>query len=275
MMPAGEIAERLRAYFARQGSVLHAFLFGSHAAGRAMAESDLDIGLILTDRADEQRLWGEVSEICGTDVDLVVLNDAPATLVSAVLKTGVMLAMRDRGMYLDLLLAATGEAEDFSRFASDCAMIAARSRSLAPEDRTRLARRLVFLREEIAELPTFAGVSFQEYRDSRSRRREMERWAENVANATIDIAKIALASTRSAVPQSYREALGDLGRIGGLSAADIATLEGMARLRNLLAHEYLDLLYERIRFLVDEMPGVYDRLLPHVDRMLAAPTDVP
>jgi len=134
-------------------------------------------------------------------------------------------------------------------------------------------RRLAFLRGEIAELPAFAQVELSEYDSSRSRGREMERWAENIANATIDLAKIVLAAERSPVPQSYREALTLFGRNAGLSEEDATRLEGVGRLRSLLAHEYLDLLYERIRFLVEELPAVYERLVAYVGRCVdQAPT---
>lgn len=71
------------------------------------------------------------------------------------------------------------------------------------------------------------------------------------------------------MPRSYGEALRDFGQKAGLPSEDVERLQGMARLHNLLAHEYLDLLYERIRLLIDEMPPVYDRLLALVDRFLA------
>jgi len=89
----------------------------------------------------------------------------------------------------------------------------------------------------------------------------MERWAENLANATIDIAKIVVASRPGPVPGSYREALLELGPMAALSEEDCGRLEGPARPRNLLAHEYPNLLYERIRFLIDELPAVCERLL--------------
>jgi uncharacterized protein len=189
-----ELVERLRSFFSGEPSVILAYLFGSQATGRVMRESDIDVAVYLGDRTQEARLWRGVSERCERDVDLVLLNDAPATLVSAVLKTGVALAIKDRGLSLDLYLAVSAEAEDFAGFAVDYARVAARSRSLTPEDRTRLVRRIGFLREELAELAAFAEVGIEAYRGSRSRRREMERWAENIANATIDIAKIVLGS---------------------------------------------------------------------------------
>jgi len=132
MTTTPELVMRLRAFFAGEPSVVLAYLFGSHAKGRQMPESDLDVAVCLTDTTRENRLWRDVSSLCGCDVDLVVLNDAPATLVSAVLKTGVILSDKDRGLSLDMYLAASAEAEDFAEFAVDFARIARRSRSLPP-----------------------------------------------------------------------------------------------------------------------------------------------
>ena len=77
MATTAELVERLSAFFAREPSVVLAYLFGSHAKSRSMPESDLDVAVYLTDTTEESRLWRDVSDLCGCDVDLVVLNDAP------------------------------------------------------------------------------------------------------------------------------------------------------------------------------------------------------
>ncbi len=196
------------------------------------------------------------------------MNGAPETLVSSVLKTGLPLAVRDPGLRMRLYLETTIAAEDFSAFAEDYRSIRERSSSLSPEDRTRLGRRLVFLKEELQDLPQLAQLTLSQYLHTRSMRRGIERWAENVVNATIDIAKIVLASQAAPVPQTYAAALGALAVKADLSPEEAQTLSGFARLRNLLAHEYLELLYERIRVLIDAGPALFQRLLPYMDAYL-------
>jgi len=268
MSATEELTSSLRAYFASEPAVILSFLFGSAASGRMMAESDVDVAVYLSDVAFEGRIWAEASEAVRRDVDLMVMNDAPETMVSAVLKTGIPLAVKDDGLFWRLLLAATAEAEDFALFAQDFERIRLRSSSLSPEDRTRLVRRLGFLREELRELPDFAALTLEQYRTSRPRRREIERWAENVVNALVDIAKIVLASHGEPVPQSYADALRELGSKAGMPPLEARELSELARLRNLLAHEYLELLYERIRFLIDAGPKLLARVLPYVDACL-------
>jgi len=92
MDSAGDLDRRLTA--ALQGveaeGVVSAYLFGSHAEGRAHRESDVDVGVLLDRRALPSardrfeaglRLSSRLQSSLGTrSVDLVVLNDAPPGL---------------------------------------------------------------------------------------------------------------------------------------------------------------------------------------------------
>ena len=79
--------------------VISAYVFGSHATGRAHRDSDIDVAVLLDyeavpDRAARGRRAVRLNAdiIAAThrnDVDVVVLNDAPAELGSAVVRSGV------------------------------------------------------------------------------------------------------------------------------------------------------------------------------------------
>lgn len=92
----------LSQYLAGQPDVSVAFLFGSHARGRAGPLSDVDIAVWLDDRlsaAERGRRRAEILAECmarlGTnDVDVVVLNDAPPVLAYEVARDGVVLWSR-------------------------------------------------------------------------------------------------------------------------------------------------------------------------------------
>ena len=92
----------LTEYFAAQPDVIAAYLFGSRATGQARAESDVDVAVLLSEEDNVTRferrlqLMAEVSEICGREADVVVLNDAPPILQNQVLKHGRLLCERDR-----------------------------------------------------------------------------------------------------------------------------------------------------------------------------------
>ncbi len=111
----------LREYFAKHGEGLVAvYLFGSVARGTAGPRSDVDVG-VLFETAPPRTLQGmpfeledELRKLLGRDVQVVVLNRAPADLVHRVLRDGILLLERDpaariryevkiRNEYFDLL----------------------------------------------------------------------------------------------------------------------------------------------------------------------------
>ncbi len=101
----GSLVRRLRAAAERElpaEPVLVAYLFGSRATGRARAGSDVDLA-VLTDEGLQRaqrldlalRLPDPFERAAGTEVDLVVLNDAPLPLRGRVLQQRVVLYSRD------------------------------------------------------------------------------------------------------------------------------------------------------------------------------------
>lgn len=124
-----KIIESLKKYLEERDDVVLAFLFGSSARGFDGEDSDLDIGVYLLSKEEEDKIWREISTIVEHEVDLVLLNDAPATLVSNVFKTGIPIVIKDRKLYWALYLTKTLEAEDFLQFAEDYWKIYLRSTS--------------------------------------------------------------------------------------------------------------------------------------------------
>ena len=55
-----------------------------------------------------------------------------------------------------------------------------------------------------------------------SLRRDLERWAENLVNASVDFARIVLASSGGRIPETYREAVRDLSIVPGFPRDDVA-----------------------------------------------------
>jgi predicted nucleotidyltransferase len=74
-------------------------LFGSHAAGRAVAASDVDLAVLMAGRKPDwqfvQRLRVDLEDLLRAPVDLVVLDDASPVLAMQVLREGRLLACRD------------------------------------------------------------------------------------------------------------------------------------------------------------------------------------
>lgn len=102
-----ELTDRLtRALRGPEGeTVASAYLFGSHAEGRAHRDSDIDVGVLLDRRAlpgtrdrfeAALRLSAHLQSAVGTrHVDLVVLNDAPPGLGRRVVSRGRRLVCSD------------------------------------------------------------------------------------------------------------------------------------------------------------------------------------
>lgn len=101
------LAARLSELFApgKNTHVRVAWLFGSHAEGRAHRDSDVDVGILLDFAAcptDRERFDAGVrcsswlaSELGHPLVDVVVLNDAPPTLAARVVTTGCLVYCAD------------------------------------------------------------------------------------------------------------------------------------------------------------------------------------
>lgn len=251
--------ETLKKHAQKDPNIILAFVFGSAAEGRETEDSDVDIGAYLKDTSSEDEVWARLSKIVSREVDLVVLNNAPATLVASAFKTGIPLAIKDRNLYWNLYLSASLESEDFSRFAEDYYRIYQRSRSLSPEDKVRILERIQFLETELEEVDKFQQLGFREYQENKEKRREIERWTENIINAAIDISKIALAAEKHEMPRTYDEALREFGAMAGLLEEEAQKFASFARLRNILAHEYLDILHGRIQNFINEFPQLYNK----------------
>lgn len=267
--------KKLKSYFNQQSEVMLAFLFGSQALGKQTLDSDIDIAVYFKPLKpgvewkekrlyqEENEVWSTVKRILETDnLDLLVLNRANPVLANSVLENGIPLVIKDKSLYLDFYLMVSNEAEDFSGFMEDYLKIKISSRSLNPETKNRLMQRLDYLLTYWPEKEKFSKLDFDSYRGNPDQRRNIERWLENIANATIDIAKIILASEKKQMPKSYEEALLDLGFLFGLNEEEAKKFSSeVAKLRNILAHEYLDILYERIKNFFINISPFYKKLL--------------
>ena len=103
-MTREEIERRIRAVADEYEGIVSMYLFGSYAEGREHAESDVDVGVLLDweryptedERFDLRlRLSTALSSYGGPLADIVILNDAPATLGRAIVTRGTRLVCRD------------------------------------------------------------------------------------------------------------------------------------------------------------------------------------
>jgi uncharacterized protein YutE (UPF0331/DUF86 family)/predicted nucleotidyltransferase len=277
-----KIAGELKAYFEKQNDVLMAFVFGSYAKKQQTSESDFDVAVYFKpdDNAHElewettkiypgeDKMWGDIERIVGQRTDFVVMNRAPSTLAYSIMQDGFPIIIKDRAFYLRFFLMISSAAEYFRDFARDFWEIKQRSASLSEIDKDRLIRIADFLNAEIKDYGKFAGLEQKAYQSDASLRRNVERWVENIVNSAIDIAKILLASEKKKIPQTYRETMQELTLLDGFKDDTAEALAGFAKLRNILAHEYLDIRFAQIKKFIQESETVYKELLIFVKNSL-------
>ncbi len=106
-----KIIEVLKGYFEDKDEVLLAFLFGSVSRVHYGVLSDIDVAVYLKNGVNEIKIWCEIERLLKEEVDMLVLNQANPILAWEAIK-GIPLTVKDRGLYLDLILELSWEAED-------------------------------------------------------------------------------------------------------------------------------------------------------------------
>jgi uncharacterized protein YutE (UPF0331/DUF86 family)/predicted nucleotidyltransferase len=278
-MEKEEKIEKLKEYFEKRDDVVLAYIFGSQAKGTERRISDWDLGVYFHPKGRELELeegfdypqvteiWREIERIVKSDVDLVVLNNAYTPLVYTTLNTGIPIVQKDMWLYRRLLTKTFYEALDFWQFAQEFWDIRQRSASLSAEDRIDLERHIIFLKNELSDLDANRTVSQHEYTENRATKRNIERWVENIIMASLDIAKIILSSEKKDMPSSYRETLHSFGMLY-FDEKFADNLSGFANLRNIIAHEYLDIRWQRIQNFLKQVDNVYPALLEKAEVFL-------
>lgn len=120
-MEKDQLVTVLKPYFEKERDILFSFLFGSRASGKTCLESDIDIAVYLKRQDDklENKIQNDLERLLGKEVDLVILNRSPSTLSWNIIRKGIALDIKDRGVYLDFMLEVSREAEDLIDFNLD------------------------------------------------------------------------------------------------------------------------------------------------------------
>lgn len=265
------LIEKLKTYFEKRDDITMAFLFGSQAKEISGKISDWDIAVYFKPRQKnildpantrlhgtieweeygreypaEDQVWNDCIEILETDnVDLIVLNRAPASIADSAIR-GVPLTIKNPRIYLEFMLLITNIAEDYRNFVEDYYAISQRSFSLIPEDRERLIKTIDFLEKEMPLYSYFSNFNQKIYEDEILKRHEVEKWLENILMAVIDIAKILTGSEKRLIPDTYRKAVFEAIQLLNLPEDFIENFEKWVKLRNIIAHEYLDIKWNKI-----------------------------
>jgi len=120
-MKKEEIVQIVKSYCEKEKDILFGFLFGSCVSGKSCLESDIDVALYLKYQDDklQDKIQDELEKLLKREVDLVILNRAPSTLAWNILRKGIPIGIKDRGVYLDFMLEVSREADDLMDFNLD------------------------------------------------------------------------------------------------------------------------------------------------------------
>lgn len=108
-------------YLEDNPKVVLAWLFGSYATKKQRANSDIDVAVYLTPpytSGEVTSIWNHLEERLHRDVDLIVLNEAPAGIAWTAMK-GKIVVNKNPRLRLELMLEKSREAEDFRQFQLD------------------------------------------------------------------------------------------------------------------------------------------------------------
>jgi len=266
--------QKLKDYFKQRDDVSMAFLFGSQAKDTTHIGSDADIAVYFTPSSryvdweeaieypEETNIGNDVEHIIGLPTDLVVLNRAQSVFASEIVATGIPLVIKDDNIHWRFSRMVEDATEDMRIISKDWSDIRARSESLSEKDKIKLRRVNDFIELNLKDFNKYKKVDQFTYDRTDSIRRELERWVETLAMALIDVAKIILASEKKIVmEESYVDMARQLGLAMRFEKKDMDMLGNFAKLRNLLAHEYPDLRYAKIKVFLDDAEPIYRNIL--------------
>lgn len=137
------------------------------------------------------------------------------------------------------------------------------------EDRERLIRLLDYLESEVDEFAMFSDLTWEIYQKDKVKRRNVERWIENIVMSATDLVKVLLASENRPIPDSYKEILYNVGLIVDFDEEFGKRLSRWAGLRNIVVHEYLDIRWKNIKEFIGESEPVFRQLINGMKKILA------
>lgn len=141
---------------------------------------------------------------------------------------------------------------------------------MAPLDKFQkeaIIKRVVFAEKEIKDTYKFINFSYDEFEKNIEKRKILERTIENIVNCIIDISKILLAGEKIEIPKTYAEIIKKLSDLKFISKKEAEILSNFVKLRNLLAHEYLDILWKEVKNFIDNI-SIVDKFIKKVDNYI-------
>lgn len=134
-------------------------------------------------------------------------------------------------------------------------------------DKSKLIPHLDYLEKEISFYAAYEReIDWKVYHSERSKRLEVERWVECVINATLDISKVLLTVNEKEVPETSREVLFQIGFRIFDREEEAEAFSELAKIRNTLAHRYLDIRWQDIKRFFQIVPELYPAFIDYIKK---------
>ncbi len=124
------------------------------------------------------------------------------------------------------------------------------------------------LREFVKRLKPYVGVTAEELRTDGIKQAVVERNLELAAQSCIDVAEHLISDQRLKIPADSHEAIVRLGEAGIIDGDFANGFAGVAGFRNILAHEYMDIDYEKVADNLNNRLDDFERFAKEVARFL-------
>lgn len=131
-------------------------------------------------------------------------------------------------------------------------------------DKIKLIPIIDYLEKELLFITKYKNeIDWKVYESVREKRLEIERWIECIINATLDISKMILTLRKGDIPETSREILFKIATL--IYEEDKAeTFSKLAKIRNTLAHRYLDIRWHDIKLFLQTAQDIYLPFLEYV-----------
>ena len=239
-VPVDVLAEVRRFFELHGGGVVAVYVFGSVGRGEDRPRSDVDVGVLLQ-HSPQPTLEGQplelaevLEEALGRDVDLVVLNEAPADLVHRVLRDGQLVFEADRSARIRFEVRHRNEYFDLLPILTEYRR--PRGAKTPVTDPDLVLKKLAVIETCVRELRQLARPDALV--DDIKERRFVEHTLQLAIQAALDVASHIVSDDRLGEPRTNRELFTLLETAGWVSPELSRTLRAMAGFRNVLVHGY-------------------------------------
>ena len=241
----GKLIGVLRRVADRYPQVRLMYLFGSYAEGRAMPASDIDIALLTSRRGVIPHVTADIARELGVPeerISIVDLENAPPTLIAAILRRGVRIVDRDN-RERDLLKKIKPETQELNELIHTHL---AKWIEGNPLDARLIARIVAQIQEDLEDLYRYIDKGLEAVVSDRTLRKAFERTIQTAIEGCIDLLRHLVGELNLGVAEYYRDYV-EISRARGVISSEVAEkLLELIPTRHQLVHRYREVNYRKL-----------------------------